>query len=115
MTSYSTDDFARAFYQKLADGQPGGATDTDVRALLNALREAREQANYFADILAASAERALSVKSTSKSERSRQLHVCTTVQHMLVTESGHWASREKDHVVERLAGIVKEYTPKKEE
>jgi hypothetical protein len=69
----------------------------------------RDVALYFADVLAASASRALDLKSTPKCERKRQEHIVRMV--LTNVSAGYlWEGRrsQKEFVLERLQRIVAE-------
>lgn len=109
--SYATE---TKLFENMANGQHAEATDEDVRELLRAIENYHEMALYFADVLAASASQTLMLKSTSKSERKRQLDIAKMVREALVSEHTPYRGCycKRFDVLERLDEIVEEYEPK---
>ncbi len=105
--AYSTDATEKKAMGRLSEGLTHDLSDDEVLELLRALENWRQMAVYFGAVLAANAVRQLDMKSTSKSERSRQavivLHAHSELKHQVSTY-GHYISRET--VVERLQGII---------
>jgi hypothetical protein len=109
VSTFNIDDIEKKYMQSMVDTGKPGMSDEDIRTLFFALRNYQKMAVYFGDIIAGTASWLVSVKSTSKSERRRQVHICQTAAGMLRSEyGGHERSRERGHVVTRLDEVVKD-------